>query len=146
MITFDTNLLVYAVDSEAPDKQQRAADIIRSARDADVVLTAQVLGEFVNVIRRRKAVLLPDAIAQAKRFATVFPVAATTADHVIDAANFAARYKLQFWDSLIWQVARSAGASFFISEDMQDGLTIEGMTVVDPFNAANTAALNALLS
>lgn len=146
MITFDTNVLVYAVDFQTPEKHRRARQLIRLARDADVILAAQVLGEFVNAIRRRKPSLAPDALAQARRFATLFPVISTSADHIIAAAEFAERFKLQFWDSLIWQVTRSAGAAFFVTEDMQDGLSLEGMTVVNPFSTANEHLLRQLLS
>lgn len=145
MITFDTNVLVYAVDAETPDKHERARGLLRSARDADLVLTAQTLGEFLNVFRTRKRSLYSAAVLQAERFATLFPVLNTTAEHVLTASTFAEKYKLQLWDCVIWQIARSAGASFFISEDLQDGLTLEGMTVINPFEPSNDAALRSLL-
>lgn len=36
--------------------------------------------------------------------------------------------------------------TILISEDMQDGLSIDGLTVVNPFNPANSALIDALLT
>jgi predicted nucleic acid-binding protein len=144
--TLDTNILIYPLDSSTPDKQAIARDLMRRSRDADIVLTAQALGEFVNVVRRKYASLYPVARAQAERWSELFPVAATNADVVMKAAEFGRRYKLQFWDSVIWQAARSADATIFITEDLQDGLSIDGMTVIHPFKPANAEALNVVLA
>ena len=46
---------------------------------------------------------------------------------------------------MIWTAAREAGATVFLSEDLQDGLAIEGMRVINPFNQTNSAAVAALL-
>lgn len=145
MITFDTNILVYSIDNQTPDKRDRAREFLARARDADVVLAAQVIGEFLNVIRRTKRSQFDEAIRQAERFATLFPTVETTSAHILAAAAFAERYRLQLWDSIIWQATRSAGANFFITEDLQDGMSLEGMTVINPFNPANEGVLLALL-
>jgi predicted nucleic acid-binding protein len=145
VITFDTNILVYSIDNETPDKRDRSRDLLARARDAEVILAVQVLGEFLNVIRRTKRSQFQEALRQAERFATLFPVIETSAAHIMAAGAFAERYSLQLWDSIIWQVARSAGANFLITEDLQDGLSLEGMTVIDPFNPENDPILLALL-
>src|SRR4051812_43935451 len=117
---------------------------MRSA-DADALLTAQALGEFVAVIARKYPPALDAALHQVERWNRIFEVIGTSGPDILAAATFAARYRLQFWDSLIWNVARSAGASVFLSEDIQDGMTLEGMTVLDPFARANRARVVALL-
>ncbi len=38
-----------------------------------------------------------------------------------------------FWDALIIEAAVSAGADLLLTEDLQHGQRIEGLTVVDPF-------------
>ena len=61
-------------------------------------------------------------------------------------ATFASRHQLQTWDAIIWQASTCAQADYLISEDMHDGLSIEGLTVVDPFNPSNAALIDALLA
>ena len=65
---------------------------------------------------------------------------------MIRGADFARRHSLQYWDSVIWQVASAAGATALISEDMQDGLVLDGMMVINPFNAANDELVSLLLA
>jgi predicted nucleic acid-binding protein len=101
------------------------------------MLTAQVLAEFLNAIRRKRPTLFADAITKVDQWVSTFPVIDTSGTNLVDAAHFANRHKLQFFDSLIWEVSRSAGAVLFFSEDLQDGFSANGMTVVDPFNPAN---------
>jgi predicted nucleic acid-binding protein len=43
--------------------------------------------------------------------------------------------RISFWDALIVQAARIAGASVLYSEDLQHGATLGGISVVNPFLA-----------
>jgi predicted nucleic acid-binding protein len=40
---------------------------------------------------------------------------------------------LSFWDALIVEAARRAGATRLVSEDLQDGRRIAGVAIEDPF-------------
>jgi predicted nucleic acid-binding protein len=144
--TVDSNVLVYAVDSGADHKHDRAIEILIAGRDSGLLLTAQAIAEFLNVIRRKYPRFLDQAREEAARWALIYPVLPTSISLVLAAERLAAAHRLQLWDSLIWQIARAGGASFLISEDMHDGLSVEGMTVINPFNPDNDAPLNALLS
>jgi predicted nucleic acid-binding protein len=45
------------------------------------------------------------------------------------------RYKLSFWDSLIVAAARQSLCAYLLTEDLQAGQKIEGLIVVNPFQA-----------
>jgi predicted nucleic acid-binding protein len=139
--TLDSNVLVYAIDLEVPGKRAVAFDLLVRALTADVVVTIQAIAEFLSVIGRKYPAHFDAALAQAGEWARIMPLAPAEWTHVSAAATFAARYRLQFWDALIWQVAKSAGAEAFVSEDLQDGLSIEGMTVINPFDPANAGRI-----
>ncbi len=145
-LTLDSNVLVYALDTREPEKRRIASDILLRSMTLDVVLTAQAIGEFLVVVRRKNPSIFPMAFAEAERWATIFPIAPTTWEHIAEAAALAERHRIQFWDCVIWQVARANGASILVSEDFQDGLSLEGMTVLDPFAPGNAAALESLLT
>jgi len=145
-VTADSNILVYAFVRDDPEKHRIASEIMIRMMDVDAVLTAQSLGEFLNVIRRKHLAAFDAASAQVERWVATIPTVVTSAEAVIKAATFARRHRLQLWDSIIWQVARGAGASCFVSEDLQDGLAIDGMTVLNPFNPANAPRLAELLT
>jgi predicted nucleic acid-binding protein len=54
----DTNVLVYAFDDDAPDKRKTARRLLDDKAD-QLVLSAQVLGEFYVTVTRKLARPLP---------------------------------------------------------------------------------------
>lgn len=50
-------------------------------------------------------------------------------------------FNLQFFDAVIIAVSRRAGAAILLSEDMQDGQVIEGLTIINPFAPANASVI-----
>ena len=52
---------------------------------------------------------------------------------------------LSFWDALLWATVRRVGVELLISEDFQDGRSIEGVRILNPFAARNTGLIEAAL-
>jgi predicted nucleic acid-binding protein len=147
LIAFDTNVLIYAEDPSDPGgRHGAAASILASLATLGAILPVQVLGEFVNVCRRKSVIPLDQAIAKVANYEIVFATSRTGPSDIISAASHAQRYNLQFFDALIATVARNAGATVLLSEDMHDGLEIDGLTVLNPFNPANRQEIDALLA
>jgi len=143
--SIDSNVLVYAADSGASTKHVIAMALMNRAAELDAVLCTQVLGEFLAVVRRKLPEQFTAAAEQAERWATLFPTIDTASQNLIDGAALALRYQLQFWDSVILETARSAGAEVLLSEDMANGVTIAGVMLVNPFAAGNHQLLDILL-
>jgi len=139
--TLDSNILVYALDTDTPSKRAVARDILDRAKLLDAVLTTQAVAEFLAVARRKNVEAFPLALAEAERWAVLFPIGPTTWNQLGEAAAMAERHRLQLWDCLIWRSALAMGATLFISEDLQDGFSLDGMTVLDPFAPANAKRL-----
>lgn len=146
IVTLDTNVLYYATDSLNRDKQIIARSVLDRIVTLESLLTTQVLGEFLAVIRRKNPADFSDACALVSLWSRVLPIVGTTPDNLLAAAALAQRYRLQFWDSLIIAVARSADVEVMLTEDMQDGAVIDGVRLLNPFNPANRAGLDALLA
>ena len=54
---------------------------------------------------------------------------------VLKAASALVRvHHFQVWDAVIWSAARLAGATLFLSEDLHDGLRLDGLTAINPFD------------
>lgn len=143
--TVDTNILVYAVDRTDSIRHPHALEIMLRAVDADFVLTVQAVGEFLNVARRKRPDLYPEARSEAERWLTLYPVVPTYSNVLLEAADLAQRHKLQLWDSIIWQAARQVNTEIFVTEDLHDGLVLDGMRVVNPFHPSNAALVRELL-
>ncbi len=142
----DSNVLVYSFLRDDERKHQIASDLMIRAMLLDCVLAAQTIAEFLNVIRRKRVDLFGEARAQARRWCETIKILDTAGEDVIRGADFSAKHRLQLWDSIIWQVVQRAHSVLFISEDLQDQLSIDGMKALNPFSTANEAELRHLLS
>lgn len=97
-----------------------------------IFLPAQVLGEAYNVLtkaRRTRGEARELVRSAADTFGTLSPTIAT----YVAALDLAADHKLQVWDALVIRTADDAGCTMLLSEDMQDGFVVDGLTVINPF-------------
>lgn len=113
---------------------------------ADCVLTNQVIGEFLNVVRTKAVISPVEGRSTAADSSFLFPLLPTTADQLIAASGLSEQHRYQFWDAVILTVAASAGVEYLLTEDMQDGATVHGIRLLNPFNPANHEMLDALLT
>ena len=129
----DTNVLIYLFDNDSPGKQARAQALFDKEKDR-IVLSTQVLGEFyVNVARKLEQPLPQDAAARAVVDFSRFDVQSVTAELVLAAVRRSRSSLLSYWDSLIVETARNAGAEILFTEDLQHGQEIDGLRIVNPF-------------
>lgn len=129
----DTNILVYAADESAPTaRKTRIARELLLQRGLH--LSVQVLNEFTVNARNRSKLNLSTAeeLEWIERW-LLFPVQAMTSETFLNARLFRERYQVSHWDGLILAAAKNAGCKTLYSEDLQNGQSYDGITVVDPF-------------
>jgi predicted nucleic acid-binding protein len=126
---FDSNVLLYLVDSDQA-KATRAEALVWEGG----VINVQVLNEIANVTRRksrfdwRRTHVLLDGL---RDLLVVRPLTVEIHDNGLALAE---RYRLSIYDAMIVAAALDAGCGTLWSEDMQDGLSIDGrLLVVNPF-------------
>jgi predicted nucleic acid-binding protein len=134
----DTNVLVYAHDTSAGFKHERALALIKSLWETQAgCLSIQVLEEFyVTVIRKVARPLASEAAAQIVADLAAWRVHAPEVDDVLDAITIHQRYSISFWDGLVVQSAARLGCQSIWSEDLNPGQVYAGIRVVNPFTAA----------
>lgn len=132
---FDTNVLLYMYDDDEPQKKEKAIDVFeRAAEDDQAILSTQVLQEFyVNATRRLARPLSPERAAARVRDFARLPLVRVHEVLILAAIERSRNMSFSFWDALIIEAAVSAGADLLLTEDLQHGQRIEGLTVVDPF-------------
>ncbi len=133
----DTNVLVYAYDTTAGAKRERARALLeRLWLDGSGALSVQVLQELFVTLTRKIAAPLEPAVARGivADLAT-WQVAGPTSTDVLAAIDASVRWQLSFWDAMIVTAAQRIGATIVWSEDLQDGRTFDGLTVRDPLRA-----------
>lgn len=138
VVFLDSNVLLYAI-SPAPDEAPKRAIAERIVMEADWALSAQVLQEFyVNAIRPA-----PSAPALTPLLASEYlqllladhPCQPIDADLVMHAQRLHQRYRIQWWDAPILAAAKRLGCSHVLSEDLAQGQSYDGVTVLNPFLA-----------
>ena len=142
MISFDSNILVYAADSGAGQRHGVAVDLIeRSIRRGNCIQTLQSFCEFFSVVTRKSGIETGAAAAFVEGWRSVVLVEAATPDDLSAAMRAVAMYRIGFWDAILWATARRAGVRTLFSEDFQDGQTIEGVRILNPFAAHNATSI-----
>lgn len=144
-IALDTNILAYAEGVGDKARCGMARALIERLPVESVLLPAQTLGELYRVLTakaKRKASPARNAILG---WADSFEVADSTWTAFQSALDLAADHQLQIWDALILAVAAENRCRLLLSEDLQDGFTWRGVTVLDPFVAPENPLLASVL-
>jgi predicted nucleic acid-binding protein len=125
---FDTNVLIYAYSSDI--RRVRALNLIAGGG----VISAQVLNEFTNVLRKKQKHDWPviEAALQTLRFRFSKIIPLTSETHAA-ALAFARDHGLAFYDALILASASDSGCDTLYSEDLQHGRSFGNLVVVNPF-------------
>jgi predicted nucleic acid-binding protein len=146
MVTFDTNILVYAT-AAAPDvKAKRSRDlIVRGMRSGWAILLLQTLGEFSNVAIGKGGIPIDDVRSMIDVWRSVLPVQAAEVSDLTTALNAVKAHQLGFWDAMLWAAAQRAGVRHFLTEDLQDGFVLQGVKFVNPFAQANDQLIDEVL-
>lgn len=131
----DTNVLVYARDASEPQKREAAhgwLGALWAGRCGRV--SAQVLCEYYVVVteKLRPGLDREQARADVHNLMAWLPVPIDRP--VIEGAWIVQdRHGLSWWDSLVVSAAQVAGCSWLLTEDLGEGLILDGVQVVDPF-------------
>ncbi len=129
----DTNILLYALDSDAGPKHEKAGRRITELWEGSStpILSIQVLQElYVNLIRKK--VSQPQAQSAVMDYLAweVIPLDTGLFGLGLKAHR---EWKLSFWDGLIVAAANQAQADWLLTEDMNHGQIYGKVKVVNPF-------------
>ena len=131
----DTNILIYAFDVSAGKKHQVASHILSDLWNSGLgVLSTQVLQEFfVNIVQKIQKPIDQKLAKEIVRDFLRWQVVVNNGDSILDAIDIRDKYRYSFWDSMIIEAAIKGGAVFLMSEDLQHGQVISGVTIRNPF-------------
>ena len=131
----DTNIPLYAHDATETAKQQVAAAALGDLwRDRSGSISTQVLQEFYVIATRK--LQQPLSRAEAREIVELYatwPVVTVDPTVVLAASHLEEEHQLSFWDALILEAARIAGAERLLTEDLQHGQVIAGIRIDNPF-------------
>jgi predicted nucleic acid-binding protein len=133
----DTNILIYAHDSSAGAKHERARALVeRLWRERSGVVSTQVLQELaVNLRRKAGRPLDAEATREIVADYLTWQVVVNGGEAILEALDLEARYQISFWDALVVEAAQASGAEILYSEDLSDGQSYGSLRVVDPLRS-----------
>ena len=124
----DSNVVLYLFSSD-----KLKADRTESLLQSGGLISVQVLNEVASVCLRKLKMTWEDVDAvleTLKSTCEVLPV--TLASHE-KAVGLVERFQISFYDANIAATAILGGADTLFSEDLQNGMSMESVTVVNPF-------------
>jgi len=146
MISFDTNILVYATLSAPLAKTDRARDLlVRGMRTGSSILLLQTLAEFSSVAIRKAGIEVDAVRTTLDAWRAALPVQGSQDDDLSAALDAVKKHRLAFWDAMLWGAAQRAGVRYLLTEDLQDGFELAGVRFVNPFEAANNRLIDEIL-
>ncbi len=136
----DTNILMYAHDSAAGEKHDRARALVEDLWQTRAgVVSTQVLQELaVNLRRKAKKPLSAQATRDIVSDYLAWQVVVNAGNSILEALDLESRYQVSFWDALVIQAAHVGGAEVLYSEDLSDGQRYGSVLVSNPLKGLNS--------
>lgn len=131
----DTNVFVYSRDSRDAAKQRLAMAWLELLwRDEAGRTSTQVLSEyFVTVTRRLPSPMDHDDAWDDVRALFAWNPQPIDVEVLCLGEEVRRRHLLSWWDSLVVAAAQTQSCELLLSEDLQDGSVIGGITIRSPF-------------
>jgi predicted nucleic acid-binding protein len=124
----DTNVVLYLLD-DGPKADRAEAVLAKRPR-----ISEQVLNETLVNCRRKAGLSWEETSAFLAGVRSLCPVEGLTVQTHDVGRALAERFGLSIYDAMIVASALLAGCTVLWSEDMQDGLLVEGqLRIVNPF-------------
>lgn len=138
----DTNVFIYALDA-ADLKKQQSSRFWRQElwKTHQGRISFQVIQEFYVKVVRRWPSFRDEARAEARDLLAWRPLA-VNAEIVEYGWRLQDRFQLSFWDALIVAAAKASACRYLLTEDLQAGQDLDGVTVVNPFLTEPDALLS----
>lgn len=130
----DSNILVYANDVNAGDKQARAIDAITVCMKAGIgYISVQVLQEYANVALKKLGQEPPVVLRQLKLLEAL-KIIIPSPKSVRRSVEISHTYQVSFWDAGIIAAAEDADCEIIFTEDLNPGQYYAGIEVLNPLD------------
>lgn len=130
----DSNVWLYAFMDETEPKHATANALIAQA---GIVLSTQVVNEVCSNLIRKSGYNEQEIQQTIENLRTNHTILDVSLAIIQRASSLREAYRLSYWDSLIIATAQDASCSIVYSEDMQHGLKIGSLTILNPFKPIN---------
>jgi predicted nucleic acid-binding protein len=128
----DTNIFIYFQRADDPGKKQIADDTLDTF---ECLVSTQVLNEICNLLTKKYPIPLPDLQLFIQDIKDSYELVIISDTMVSEALEIHGRYQISYFDALMVVAALKTNCKYLVTEDMQDGLVIDGrLTILNIFN------------
>jgi predicted nucleic acid-binding protein len=127
-VFIDSNVILYLLSGD-----QAKADRAEAILNEGGIISVQVLNEVTSVCLRKLKMSWEEIDAVLLAVKAACNVVPLTVESHASAVDIAKRHRLSFYDAHICASAILSGAGVMLSEDMQDGMKIDGVSIRNPF-------------
>jgi predicted nucleic acid-binding protein len=131
--TFDTNILIYAIDSSEGEKHKLASKLLLRAAVLRQPLMLQTLNEFAAVVTRKRLISATQVAKILQFHQKSFSIVPPTIDDMFAAVHAQHEHNIPFFDALLWATSKRAGCQVLLTEDFQHGRSLGGLQFINPF-------------
>ena len=132
-LALDTNVLAYAEGINGRERRDAALALIQRLPPEETFLPVQALGELDAVLVKKGGRTRATARAAVLEWGDAFPLIDTSSGVLLAAMDLSVDHQLFFWDAIVVAAAADARCRLLLSEDLHEGFTWGGVTVVNPF-------------
>jgi predicted nucleic acid-binding protein len=133
-LALDTNVLAYAEGVNGTAMQDASLAIVSKLPTSETFLPVQALGELFHVLVRKAGRSQQQARSSLLIWQDAFLLIETSRNVLLSAVDLSSDHRFSIWDAVVLSAASSAGCRLLLSEDLQNGFTWNGVTVVNPFS------------
>jgi predicted nucleic acid-binding protein len=131
LIAVDTNILIYLIDNGDFTKRSIAKDIL----SVDPQISTQVISEFINVARRILKIPKEELLFTAAKLLFGCGIMTIDTTTLMTASTLCQKYQFQLFDAVIVASALEGNCDILYSEDMHNGLVVNGkLKIINPFS------------
>ena len=127
-VFLDSNVILYLLSADAAK-----ADTAETLLTHQPTISVQVLNEVTSVCLRKLKLEWPQTLDLIDAIKANCKVVALTVDTHAKALEVAQQHQVSFYDAHIISAAIFSGAHTLMSEDMQHGVTIQGVQIHNAF-------------
>ena len=129
----DTNIFLDA-GSQAPEDREKREIAAALILPLDFAISTQVVQEYIaNALGKKSLGLTESGVERTLDTLRAVPILPITFDLVLDAWSIRKRYGISQWDASIIGAAKELHCELLYTEDLNNGQTYDGVTVVNPF-------------
>jgi predicted nucleic acid-binding protein len=129
-IFVDTNVWVYLYLHDDEEKYKIAEKYLsENNQNAVFIITWQIINEVSNTLLRYKYTE-PEIRKYIEQLIKVCTIQDFTKEIVLTASSLREKYSFSFWDSIVVGSALFSECDMLVSEDMQNGLSVEEKLII----------------